>query len=318
VPANPQSAIRNPKSGDPAPKTPAFDRAIIARLSVMGKLATTLAMIRIEHSVFALPFAFLGAFLAAQGLPTAHQILWIVVAMVSARSAAMGFNRLVDRHYDARNPRTSSRALPRGEVSSRFVWSFVVVSALVFAAAAWMLNPLAFYLTPLALVLVFFYSYTKRFTSLSHLFLGLALGIAPVGAWIAVRGQLEATPLFLTAAVLFWVAGFDIIYACQDIDFDRRTRLYSLPARFGVRTALRVSAGLHLIMFLILGYLFLALDLGTLSWVGLGIVALALLFEHSLVTSEDLSRVNSAFFTINGFVSIVLFLFVGLDLCLFV
>jgi 4-hydroxybenzoate polyprenyltransferase len=283
----------------------------------MGKLTTTLAMIRFEHSVFALPFAFLGAFLAARGVPTAPQILWIVVAMVGARSAAMGFNRLVDRDYDALNPRTSSRALPTGQVSTRFVWLFVLTSAVVFVFSAWMLNPLAFHLSPLALAIVFLYSYTKRFTSLSHLVLGLALGVAPVGAWIAVRGQLEGTPLLLSAAVLFWVAGFDIIYACQDLHFDRSVGLYSLPARFGVKPALRISAVLHLLMVLTLAYLFREFKLEALSWAGLGIVAMALLYEHTLVTSEDLSRVNSAFFTINGFVSIILFLFVGFDLCLF-
>jgi 4-hydroxybenzoate polyprenyltransferase len=283
----------------------------------MGKLTTTLAMIRFEHSIFALPFAFLGAFMAARGTPGGHQILWIVVAMVGARSAAMGFNRLVDRRYDALNPRTSSRALPSGHVTSRFVWLFVLVSAALFVGAAWMLNPLAFYLSPVALAVILLYSYTKRFTSLSHLFLGLALGIAPVGAWIAVTGKWEATPLFLTAAVLFWVAGFDIIYACQDRDFDRSVGLYSVPARWGVKAALRLSAGLHLVMILTLVYLFLTFGLGVLSWVGLGAVSLALLYEHSLVTSDDLSRVNSAFFTMNGFVSIVLFLFVGLDICLF-
>jgi 4-hydroxybenzoate polyprenyltransferase len=275
-------------------------------------------MIRIEHTVFALPFAFLGAFLAAGGFPGWTTSLWILLAMVGARSAAMAFNRLVDRGYDALNPRTADRELPRRRVGSGAVGAFTCGAAGIFFWAAWMLNPLALALSPLALTIILGYSYTKRITSLSHLFLGLSLGIAPVGGWVAVTGTLDLPPFVLAGAVLFWVAGFDVIYACQDLDFDRGTGLYSIPAKLGVARALRISAYFHAIMVLLLGWAFFLFELSTASWLGLALVSLALVWEHRLVRPNDLTRVNAAFFLINGIVSILLFIFVGLDLCLFV
>jgi 4-hydroxybenzoate polyprenyltransferase len=251
-------------------------------------------------------------------LPRWETSLWILLAMVGARSAAMAFNRLVDRDYDSSNPRTAGRELPRGRVGPGAVRAFIVGASLLFFLAAWMLNPLAFALSPLALSIVLGYSYTKRFTSYSHLFLGLSLGIAPVGGWIAVTGSLDPEPFILAAAVLFWVAGFDVIYACQDVDFDRGTGLYSIPATLGIARALRISALFHAIMILLLAWAFILFELSVASWLGLALVALALVWEHRLVKPNDLSRVNTAFFSINGVVSILLFLFVGLDLCLFV
>ena len=282
----------------------------------MNRLLTVLEMIKFEHTVFALPFALLGALLAARGLPEWRATGLILLAMIGARSAAMAFNRLVDRHYDALNPRTADRALPAGRLGRNFVIGFIVASVGVFLLAAWNLNPLAGRLAPLALVIVFFYSYTKRFSSFSHLFLGLSLAIAPVGGWVAVRGDLSYDPFILALAVLFWVGGFDIIYACQDVDFDRRTGLKSLPSRWGAGPALRVAAGLHFLAVLVLLTGFLLYDLRVLSWLGLGVVAASLIYEHSLIGPQDLSRVNLAFFTLNGLVSINLLLFVGLDLWL--
>ncbi len=284
----------------------------------MRRVLLVLEMIKVEHTVFALPFAFLGAFLAARGFPPWQKSFWIVLAMLGARSAAMAFNRLADRVYDGLHERTASRALPRGLLTARFVVLFVLASSALFLFAAWKLNPLAFSLSPLALAIVFFYSYTKRFTSLSHLVLGFSLAIAPVGGWIAVRGEVEAAPFYLAAAVLFWVAGFDIIYACQDIEFDRRMRLYSLPSRLGIRTSLWISTAFHVLMVGFLLYAFMLFQLSILSLAGLLVVIAALVYEHSLVKPHDLSRVDAAFFAVNGLVSVVLFLFVGLDLCLFV
>jgi 4-hydroxybenzoate polyprenyltransferase len=284
---------------------------------LLRRVKTTLEMVKIEHTVFALPFAFLGAFLAARGFPRPEQIGWIMLAMVGARSAAMAFNRLADLPFDALNPRTAGRALPRGEVTPGFVAVFTLVSssALVFAAA--MLNPLALKLSPLALAIVFFYSFTKRFTWLSHLFLGLALSCAPIGAWIAVRGDMALTPLLCGLAVALWIAGTDIIYACQDVDFDRVISLHSIPKRFGVASALWISGLLHMIMIVLLFWLFLREGLGILSFAGLGAVTILLAYEHSLVKPSDLSRVNTAFFTVNGWISILLFLTTSIDLVLF-
>lgn len=284
----------------------------------MNRLSIVLEMIKFEHTVFALPFAFLGAFLASRGFPGWETTLWILLAMAGARSAAMAFNRIVDCHYDRLNPRTSNRALPRGRLTRRFVAVFVLVSAALFVFSAWMLNPLAFALSPVALAVVLVYSYTKRLTSLSHLFLGLSLAIAPVGGWIAVRGAFDWAPFYIAAAVLFWVGGFDIIYACQDIDFDRRFGLKSLPGRIGIKNSLRVSILFHVAMIALLLYAFRLFQLSSVSSLGVGVVALALVYEHSLVKPDDLRRVNAAFFTVNGIISVVLFLFVGLDLCLFV
>jgi 4-hydroxybenzoate polyprenyltransferase len=278
------------------------------------KLKITLEMVKIEHTVFALPFAFLGAFLAAEGLPRADQAGWILVAMIGARSAGMAMNRLVDLPFDARNPRTANRALPARLVSVSYVASFTAISSLLLVWAAAMLNPLALKLSPLALAIVFFYSYTKRFTWLTHVFLGIALSCAPIGAWIAVRGMLDWSPVLLGISVVLWVAGFDILYACQDVEFDRNEPLYSIPKRFGVAAALWVSGVLHLAMVGLLAYLFWREALGVLSFAGLGIVAVLLAYEHSLVRPSDLSRINAAFFTMNGWISVLLFVTAGLDI----
>ena len=282
----------------------------------MKKLVLVLETIKFEHTIFALPFAFLGAFLAARGFPGWETSFWIIMAMIGARSAAMAFNRLADRFDDRLNPRTSDRALPRGLLSAPFVALFTLASSTLFIFSAWMLNELAFHLSPIALVIVLFYSYTKRFTSLSHLVLGLSIAIAPVGGWVAVRGAIHLDPFYVAAAVLFWVGGFDIIYACQDYDFDREVGRYSWPSKWGIKTALRISALFHVLMMILLIYAFFQFQLSWLSWMGLVLTGIGLIYEHSLVHPEDLSRLNTAFFTLNGIISVVLFVFVGLDLCL--
>ena len=274
----------------------------------------TLEMIKWEHSIFALPFALCGAMLAAGGMPTAAQLGWIVLCMVSARSAAMAFNRLADSRIDAANPRTAKRALPAGLLSHKFVAGFVIMSCAVFVLSAAQLNRLALWLSPIALAILLLYSYTKRFTRWSHLVLGFALGIAPAAAWIAIRGALDPRILVLTAAVTFWVGGFDVLYACQDAEFDCRHRLYSVPQAFGISRALLVARGLHLAMLGFLGALVVLFGLGKLAIVGVLVVALLLAYEHSLVSSADLSRLNAAFFTMNGVISVVFFLFVAADL----
>jgi 4-hydroxybenzoate polyprenyltransferase len=275
-------------------------------------LRTTLEMIKIEHTLFALPFALLGAVLAARGIPSLWQLLWITVAMVGARSAAMAFNRIVDHKYDAANPRTRTRAIPAGLLSLRFAWTFTLVSATLFFAAAAMLNHLALLLAPVALASVLFYSYTKRFTSLSHLALGWALCIAPTGAWIAVRGALDSfVPLLLSLVVLLWTAGFDVLYACQDYDFDRQAKLRSIPARLGITRALWVSRLFHAGAFVALVALYLTATPGTLALVGVAATGALLVYQHTLVRADDLSRLNAAFFTTNAFVSIILFITFG-------
>jgi 4-hydroxybenzoate polyprenyltransferase len=271
-------------------------------------------MVKIEHTIFALPFAFLGAILAVRGLPHPAQIGWILLAMVGARSAAMAFNRLVDLPFDAKNPRTANRALPRKQLTRSFVIAFIVVSSIVFIFAASRLNRLSLELSPLALGIIFFYSYTKRFTWLTHLFLGISLACAPIGAWIALRGTINLSPLILGIAVALWVAGFDIIYSCQDVEFDRREPLQSIPKRFGVGFALWSSAALHLAMLCVLGFLFWREGLGSISFLGLGVVGLLLAYEHSLVRPTELKRVNTAFFTINGWIGILLFTTTMIDL----
>lgn len=273
-------------------------------------------MIKWEHSIFALPFALSGAMLAAGGIPSWQQLAWIVVAMVSARSAAMAFNRLADASIDAANPRTSIRALPAGLLTPSFVSTFVWASCAIFVLAASQLNRLALLLSPVALAVVLLYSYSKRFTRWSHLFLGFALGIAPAAAWIAVRGSLDPRILLLTAAVTFWVGGFDVIYACQDYDFDQSHGLHSLPRHLGISTALWIARAFHLIMLGLLVALVLAFGLGKLAIVGVIAVAALLAYEHSLVRHDDLSKLNAAFFTMNGVISVVFFVFVGADLLL--
>jgi 4-hydroxybenzoate polyprenyltransferase len=285
------------------------------------RLRLTLDMIKFEHSVFALPFALTGAMLAFREHPVAApvmwiKVLWIVVAMVAARSAAMAFNRILDAGIDGKNPRTSTRHLPAGLLSRGFAWGFVTVACLVFLLAARALNPLCLNLAPLALAIVFVYSYTKRFTSLSHLVLGFALGIAPAAAWIAVTGGLDPRILWLTAAVMFWTAGFDVIYSCQDYDFDCREGLFSLPRRFGIAGALRLSKLFHVAMIVCLANLVIRFQLGWLSLAGIAVVIALLLYEHSLVKADDLSRVNAAFFTVNGYVSVLFFVFWAADIYL--
>jgi 4-hydroxybenzoate polyprenyltransferase len=274
---------------------------------LIAKLRTTLEMIKFEHSIFALPFALTGAMLAVRGWPSWRQVLWLIVAMVGARSAAMTFNRIADLKLDALNPRTRMRALPTGQISLRFALGFTLLSCALLVLAARQLNPLAFKLSPLALAVLLVYSYTKRFTALSHIVLGACLGMSPVAAWIALRGEVSLSVLLLGAAVTLWTAGFDIIYACQDVDFDRALDLHSVPKRFGIRAALYTSALLHILM---LGLLVAVARLENLGWVavaGLIAVACLLAYEHALVKPSDLSRVNAAFFTINGYVSVLFF-----------
>lgn len=267
-------------------------------------------MIKFEHSVFALPFAITGALLAWHGVGgqapgLAAKFAWILLAMVSARSAAMAFNRLLDRHIDAQNPRTASRHLPAGLLQVRFVWLFFAVTVALFLLASAMLGPLCLGLSPVALGVILFYSFTKRFTSLSHLVLGLALGIAPMAAGIALTGRIDGRLAALTAAVMCWTAGFDIIYACQDYEFDRTAGLHSIPVRLGLARALRVSQLLHVVMIGCLLWLWQAYDLGGLAFAGISITAALLIYEHSLVKPTDFSRVDAAFFAVNGWVSVV-------------
>jgi 4-hydroxybenzoate polyprenyltransferase len=283
---------------------------------VFHNLRVTLEMIKWEHSVFALPFALCGAMLAAGGIPTLHQLIWIIVAMVAARSAAMAFNRLADASIDAANPRTSTRALPAGQLTPMFVATFVVVTSTIFIFAAAQLNRLSLLLSPVALAVLLLYSYTKRVTRWSHLVLGFALGMAPAAAWIAIRGSLDPRVLLLTAAVTFWVGGFDVLYACQDFDFDRDAGLHSIPRYFGVRASLWIARGFHLVMVGLLVAVLLVFGLGKLAACGVLAVVLLLLYEHSLVKADDLSKLNAAFFTMNGIISVLFFGFVAGDLLL--
>lgn len=279
---------------------------------LIRNIRTTLEMIKFEHTLFALPFAFLGAILAANGLPNWRQILWITVAMVGARSAAMAFNRIVDARIDAANPRTSMRAIPAGALSKTFVWAFLGVSVVLFFLAAWRLNRLTLILAPVALASVLLYSYTKRFTSFSHLFLGWALSIAPTGAWIAVRGAVDSpVPILLSLVVMMWTAGFDVLYACQDAEFDRKSGLHSIPQKFGIAGALRIARIFHGQAFMALILLYLFAQLGTLGLVGVILTGALLAYQHSLVRPNDLSRLNAAFFTTNAFVSVILLVTFG-------
>jgi len=275
---------------------------------------TTLEMIKWEHSIFALPFALTATLLAANGLPSLRVLSWILVAMVAARSAAMAFNRWADADLDAANPRTSNRAIPAGQLSRRFVLGFTVLTALLFVFAAAQLNRLTLWLSPVVIVVLFGYSYMKRITRWSHLVLGLALGLAPTAAWIAVRGSLDPRILALTAAVMLWVGGFDVLYACQDFDHDRAAGLYSLPQAIGIPAAFLAARLLHLAMLALLvcfGLLFHFLALG---WAGIAAVALLLTYEHAIISPRDLTRLNAAFFTMNGVIAAVFFAFVAADL----
>ena len=278
------------------------------------RIRTVLEMIKFEHSVFALPFALVGALLAARAggaLPTVRQIFWIIVAMVGARSAAMTMNRIADIEYDRRNPRTASRALPAGELSLGFAWTFTAVSSAVLVLAAWQLNTLALKLSPVALAILFFYSYTKRFTAWSHFVLGFCLGISPAAAWIAIRGSLDWRMLILCAAVTLWVGGFDVLYACQDIEFDKTAGLFSIPKRLGISRSLEIARTMHVVMVVLLGWLAWSFYLVWPAWVGIGVVAALLAYEHSLLKPNDLSKMNAAFFTVNGYISLLFLLFWG-------
>src|ERR1700723_3256881 len=279
-----------------------------------NRVRIVLEMIKFEHSVFALPFALVGALLAARaggGLPTWRQLLWIIVAMVGARSAAMTMNRIADLRFDARNPRTANRALPKGELSVAFAWIFTLIASALLVIAAWQLNPLALKLSPLALAILFAYSYTKRFTSLSHMVLGFCLGISPAAAWIAIRGSLDWRMLILCAAVTLWVGGFDVLYACQDVEFDKAEGLHSIPKKFGIAVALRIARAMHVLMVALLVWLALSFHLAWPAWAGIGVVAALLAYEHSLVTPNDLSKMNAAFFAVNGYISLLFLLFWG-------
>jgi 4-hydroxybenzoate polyprenyltransferase len=285
-----------------------------------SRIRTVLEMIKFEHSIFALPFALTAALLAARTVhassggpawPTWQQIAWIVVAMVGARSFAMTINRIADLRYDSENPRTKNRALVTGALTVPFAWAFTICAAALLVIAAWRLNRLALELSPVALAVLSFYSYTKRFTSWSHIVLGFCLGISPAAAWIAIAGSLDPRMLILCAAVTLWVGGFDVLYACQDIDFDRRVDLFSIPKRFGVARSLIIARAMHVIMICLLAWLAASFALPWPAWVGIAVVAAMLVWEHSMVSANDLSRLNAAFFTINGYISVLFFLFWG-------
>jgi 4-hydroxybenzoate polyprenyltransferase len=282
---------------------------------MVNRIKTVLDMIKFEHSVFALPFALTGALLAARstlhGWPSLRQISFIVVAMVAARSAAMTMNRIADLRYDRENPRTKQRALPTGALTLQFAWLFTVVAMAVFFLAAWQLNPLALRLAPLAIGILFFYSFTKRFTNWSHLFLGFALGISPAAAWIAITGGLDLRMLILCAAVTLWVGGFDVLYACQDMEYDQRAGLFSVPKRFGIPKALLIARLMHIGVIALLGWQAFSFRLPWPAWAGIAVVASLLAYEHSLVKANDLSKLDAAFFTVNGYISMLFLLFWG-------
>jgi len=274
-----------------------------------NKLVTTLEMIKFEHTLFALPFAFLGAILAAEGLPSAWQIVWITVAMFGARSAAMTFNRIIDIDFDAANPRTASRELPSGKLSIGFAWAFLFVSISIFLLASYLLNWLTFALSPVALLSVLGYSYAKRYTAFAHLLLGWALSISPTAAWIAVRGSIDSeVPILLSLVVFMWTAGFDVMYACQDYEFDKKAGLRSIPARFGIKNSLWIARLFHLQAFIALLLLYVVTELGWPALAGVLLVGALLVYQHTLVSAKNLSRMNAAFFTTNAFVSVILFI----------
>ena len=283
---------------------------------ILKKIGVTLEMIKWEHSIFALPFALTAMLLAARGLPGWHTALWIVVAMVAARSAAMAFNRWADADLDAENPRTSNRAIPAGLLSRPFVMGFTLIAVALFLVAAGELNRLTLYLTPVVLLVLLGYSYLKRITRWSHLGLGLALGLAPSAAWIAVRGSLDPRIVVLTAAVTLWAGGFDVLYACQDYEHDRRAGLHSLPQAIGITAAFWTARVMHLTMLGMLAWFARLFGFGLAGWLGIAAVALLLAYEHSIVSPSDLRRMNAAFFTMNGVIAMVFFCFVTADLWL--
>lgn len=281
---------------------------------IFTKIRIFLEMIKFEHTIFALPFAYMGAFLAANGAPTLHQAFWILMGMVGGRTAAMGFNRIVDMRYDAQNPRTMDRALPKGLMTPKEAWALVLMAIAIYFLAAFMLNPLALMVSPLFLAVLLLYSYTKRFTPMCHIFLGLALGLSPIAGWIAVRGDIQWLPVILGIGVLCWVAGFDILYACMDAEFDRQMGLYSIPARFGLQNAFRISGGLHLLAFLAFLSIGILAQLNWIYYAGLSLTGLLLFAQRRVVAPDDLSHLNLAFFTFNGAISIILFVFTAVSI----
>lgn len=281
---------------------------------MLKKIAILLEMIKFKLTIFAMPFAFMGAFLAARGVPDLRTFLLVILAMVGARTCAMGFNRIVDASFDKANPRTAERAIPSGAVSGLEAWTMVIVAALLFFLAAWLLNPLTFKLAPFALGLTLFYSLTKRFTSLCHIILGVALAFSPLGGWVAVQGSLASFPWALSAGVLFWVAGFDTVYGCLDADFDRKAGLHSLPSRLGSRVAFRLAAGFHVLALVLFALTGVQAGLNAFYFIGVILAAGALFYQHWIVNPNDLSRIQVSFFSMNGFISLALFIATWLSL----
>lgn len=280
------------------------------------KIKIFLDMIKFSHTIFALPFALTSAFIASNGLPEFRKFFWIIVAMVSARTGAMSFNRLVDMHIDAKNPRTKDRPLPKGLISKSAVIFYTIISFLILILSAYMLNKLCFYLSPVAIFILTGYSLTKRFTHFSHLVLGLALAGAPLGAWIAIKGVVELLPVILSCAVLFWVAGFDILYALQDYEFDKKEGLHSIPVKFGIKKSIIISRIFHILMVLLLTYIYFLGKFGLIYLIGIVVISALLIYEHSLVKENDLSKLDIAFFNMNGYISVLFFIFTVIDLYL--
>lgn len=280
----------------------------------MKSLIEFFKMIKLEHSLFALPFAFTGMIIGAKGIPEINIILWVIVAMVGARSAAMGLNRLIDANIDGKNPRTENRSIPKGLISKKQTFLYIILSLIIYFIATYMINSLAFMLSPIPVLVFILYSYTKRFTNMCHIVLGVALGLAPIGAWVAATGELPLPAFILGIGVLFWVAGFDILYAIQDIDFDRSQGLYSIPALMGISGALITARVLHIIAFILFFILKFMVGLGTIYLAGILISGAFLAYEHSLVSKNDLSKLNVAFFNINAYISIIIFVFTLVDL----
>ncbi|ODA42003.1 UbiA-like polyprenyltransferase [Desulfosporosinus sp. BG] len=282
----------------------------------MHKLKVFFEMIKFEHTLFALPFAYLGAFLASNGVPSGSKLFWITLAMIGARTAAMSLNRLIDRHIDARNPRTAQRALPAGQLKVNEVYLYTVLSFLLLGYSAYKLNLLALWLMPIAVFFLVLYSYTKRFTWACHLTLGISLGLAPAGAWIGVTGHWALAPILLGFGVMTWVAGFDVVYACQDVEFDRKEGLHSIPAIFGVQRGLEISSFLHILAPLFFIAVGVVMSMSWLFYFGVAIAIVLLFRQHRLVTADDFSKIGVAFFDLNGYLSILLFVFSVLDLVL--
>lgn len=282
----------------------------------MRKLKVFFEMIKFEHTLFALPFAYLGAFLAANGVPPKLKLFWITLAMIGARTAAMSLNRLIDRHIDARNPRTAQRAIPAGQLRVKEVYLYTVLSFLLLGYSAYQLNILALWLMPIAVFFLVLYSYTKRFTWACHIILGISLGLAPAGAWIGVTGHWALAPILLGLGVMTWVAGFDVVYACQDVEFDRQEGLHSIPSIFGLQRALEISAGFHIMAPLFFIAVGVVMSMSWLYYVGIMIAIVLLYRQHRLVSADDFSKIGVAFFDLNGYLSILLFVFSVLDLSL--